>query len=460
VRQVLESVVCTVGARTPFQRAAATCYDQPLIGGAEAPAAVIVEAASYGLSERQERELSACIAGGTSVTGRRYDARFAIGRSFFYPRGGELGELSRIIRSDRRYLTHDGWHQSDVLLVPFWRDGTILGHISADDPSDGRRPNESTLVFLEEIAAAAALSLRDAYSLERLTETHQLFRFLAESGVTGVIVVQDGNISYTNDRAAEILGFGHMELAELTPWWNFLHPDDRPFAWRCADDPHYASRTIRAIRKDGRTIWLSAYGLRMEYQQSDAVAYQFYDVTERVETEMQLKERALRDPLTGLRNRAYFDDTIHLEVARSQRYKRPFTLMIADLHGFKRINDTLGHREGDRILCAVARIFRNQLRDSDWIVRYGGDEFLFVLPETGSELATLVERMKARVAEWSEGNVSHDVSVSVDFGWSMWSPDAPQPVETLIEAADMHMYERKRRNAIELGRPLADSPSM
>lgn len=450
VRQVLENVVRTVGARTPFQRAAATCYDPPLVAGGALPSAAIAEAAAYGLSDKQEQVLRASIRDSTRVTGERYDAGFAIGRSFYYPGGGELGRSSSIIRSERGYLTHDGWHQADVLLVPFWRDGTILGHVSVDDPRDGRKPSSSTLVFLEEIAAVAALSLQDACSLERLTETHQLFRFLAESGVTGVIVVQNNRISYANDRAAEMLGFEHLELAELTPWWGFFHPDDRPFAWRCAEDRQYASRTVRAIRKDGRTIWLSAFGHRMEYQQSEAVACQFYDVTERVETEIQLKEKALRDTLTGLRNRAYFDDTIHLEVARSKRYKRPFTLMIADLRGFKKINDSLGHQEGDRILCAVAQIFRNQLRDSDWIVRYGGDEFLFVLPETGSELATLVKRMQTTVVDWGKSNVSSDVCVAVDFGWSMWSPDVPQSVESLLEAADAHMYQRKRRSAVNL----------
>jgi len=455
VQNVLRNVSQTITLRGPFQRALASCYDPPLTPGAGSLSSVVVAAASSGLSPDASRVVSECLRDGVTIHGDRYDPAFRIGRSFYHPKGGALRGTAGLIRSERSYLSADGWDQEDLLLVPFWNDGQIIGQVSVDDPSDGRKPRESTLAFLEEIAAVAALALRDATSLEKLTETHRLFRFLAESGVTGVVVIQNDRMAYTNEMAAEILGFEQSELERLTPWWGFLHPDDRPFAWRCTVDPQYASRIVRAIRKDGRTIWLSAYGHAMEYRGAEAVACQFYDVTERVEIEQQLKERALRDPLTGLRNRAYFDDTIHVELARSQRYKRPFALMMADLRGFKRINDTLGHQEGDRILCAMARIFREQLRDSDWIVRFGGDEFLFVLPETGAQLTSLVERIHARVAEWRKENVSPGVDVAVDFGWSMWSPDAPQTVAELLEAADMRMYEHKRGNAGDPSRPVS-----
>jgi len=95
----------------------------------------------------------------------------------------------------------------------------------------------------------------------------------------------------------------------------------------------------------------------------------------------------------------------------------------------------------------LAGIFREQLRDSDWIVRFGGDEFLFVLPETGDPLSALVERIRSCIAEWRAANVTSAVDVGVDFGWSMWSPDVPRTVSQLLEEADAHMYERKRGNA-------------
>ncbi len=444
VQNVLEGVVQTAVTRTPFRRALATCFEQAVTAGSSIPTSKILSIAAAGISTESIDELRREVEHGVRVSGERYATGNILGRSFFYPEGTGLSHSSMIVPSTRRFLILHGWTPSDILLVPFRINGKIIGQISVDDPKNGLRPQPSALVFLEEIASVAARSLQDACHLERLTEAHRLFQFLADSGVTGVLVVQDGQIVYSNDQASEILGFSGEELARMSPWWSYLHPDDRPFAWRCIEAPQYANRTIRAIRKDGREIWLSAYAHHMEYEHEAAVACQFYDISDRISTENQLKEKAMRDPLTSLRNRAYFNDAIQLELSRSRRYKRPFTLMMADLRGFKVINDTLGHQEGDRILIGVACVLRDQLRDSDWIVRYGGDEFLFVLPETESELAKLVDRLETSVSDWGRKNVPSNIAISVDFGWAMWSPDDSRTISELIQEADSHLYEQKR----------------
>jgi len=412
--------------------------------GSPTPTSEILSIAGAGVEAESMDELRQAVENGVRVGGERYADCRATSRSFFYPEGAGLSQSPMIVPSTRRFLALQGWTQTDILLVPFWLNGGIIGQISVDDPKNGLRPQPSTLMFLEDIASVAARSLQDACHLERLTEIHRLFQFLADSGVTGVLVVQDNKVVYSNDQAGEILGFSEDELACMSPWWSFLHPDDRPFAWRCIEAPQYASRTVRALRKDGREIWLSAYAHHMEYNQEAAVACQFYDITDRISTENQLKEKAMRDPLTGLRNRAYFNDTIQLELSRSRRYKRTFTLMMADLRGFKVINDTLGHQEGDRILIGIAGVLSDQLRDSDWIVRYGGDEFLLVLPETESELAALVDRLETSVSDWGRENAPPNIEVEADFGWAMWTPDDSRTILELIQAADVHLYEQKR----------------
>ncbi len=444
VQTVLEGVVQTIVTRTPFRRVLAACFERSVIADSSVPTSKILSIAAAGISSESLYELRQAVEQGVGVSGERYATSNALGRSFFYPEGSGLSHSSTIVPSTCRFLTLTGWEQADILLVPFWINGEIIGQISVDDPKNGLRPQPSALMFLEEIATLAALSLQDACHLEKLTETHRLFQFLANSGVTGVLVVQDRRIVYSNDQASEVLGFSGDDLACMSPWWSFLHPDDRPFAWRCIEVPQYDSHTIRAIRKDGREIWLSAYAHHMEYKHEAAVACQFYDISDRISTENQLKEKAMRDPLTGLRNRAYFNDAIQLELSRSRRYKRHFTLMMADLRGFKIINDTLGHQEGDRILIGIAGVLRDQLRDSDWIVRYGGDEFLFVLPETGDELATLVNRLETSVADWGHKNTPPGIEVAVDFGWSMWGPDDSRTISELIQAADSQLYETKR----------------
>ncbi len=448
VRQILEDVAEGVRRRTPFRRCLVTCYETPLIPRLAEPESKIAEYACLGLSGRQEREFLAFLAEGGTVSGLRYQPPYRIGDCYFYPRGEGLPQHDMWIPTTRRYVGFGTWQADDALLVPFWRNGHIVGQISLDDPRDGVRPRSATLQLLEQVASVAALALEDAAELEEMTERHQLFHLLTDCGLLGVLAIRNENerITYANEQALTILGYDEEEILNLLPWWQVLHADDRPFAWACRSQPPFVSKTIRAIRRDGRVIWLSACAHPLQVQDGEGLALQFVDMTDRVRTEELLKEKALRDPLTGFRNRGYFEDAIQTEIKRSLRYRRPFTLMMADLAGFKRVNDTLGHQEGDRVLAGIADVIRTQLRESDWVVRYGGDEFLLTLPETGPDVQTLVERLQASVEAWSREHVV-DVEVGVDLGWSTWHPDNPQPVEQLLQEADERLYEMKRAQA-------------
>jgi len=445
-QQVLENVVDGVAKKTPFQRVLATCYDSLIEPDTRSSTTTILGFAARGLSDAAQQVVGGIVRAGTPVYGARYQERYRLGNSYFFPGGEGLGGTSPAIPSSRRFLNQGGWDHRDALLVPFWLDQRILGQISVDDPRDGKRPDSANLALLEEKASVAALALWDACSLDELNETDRLFQFLATSGITGLVVVQDERIRYVNDRAEALLGYDKPSLRSLAPWWNFLHPDDRPYAWHGVRSEGSRPQTIRAVRRDGRVVWFSVCAHEMLYRGEQATAIQFYDVTDRIETEAQLKDKALRDPLTGLRNRAYFDETIHLEIFRCRRYKRSFTLMIADLRSFKTINDTLGHQEGDRILAGVAQLMRNELRESDWIVRYGGDEFLLVLPETGQDMESLVRRLQSGIAAWAKANVQAALPFGVDFGWSTWSPDSPLPIKDLLKSADDMLYAAKREN--------------
>lgn len=441
IRQVLESVAEAVYTGSPYRRAVVSLYEHPLSPSSRATSHVI-EYAARGLIPEDERELLLFLANGGLVSGEKLQPRFRMGRSYYIPAGSAPRSVSPWIPSRRRFMRLGGWQADDLLLVPLEVDGLVIGQISVDDPRDGARPTSAGLYRLEEMASMAAIALREAAHLERLTDQHKLFSFLMENVCSGLAVIQSTRFCYVNDRASEVLGYSASELLAMEPWWQLVHPEDRPACVKEGAALINKAATVRGICKDGGVRWLWLEGQPMDYHHREAVLLNVLDVSDRVETERLLQEKALHDPLTGLFNRYYFDDTIQGELSRSKRYKRPFTLMLGDVAGFKAVNDRLGHQEGDRVLRELAHVLRDQLRESDWAIRYGGDEFLMVLPETGTRVEALVERLQAAVKKWASGRVA-DIPLSIDLGWATWTPECDLSVPRLLEIADARLYEAK-----------------
>jgi len=165
----------------------------------------------------------------------------------------------------------------------------------------------------------------------------------------------------------------------------------------------------------------------------------------RLRLQAQLVEQARHDALTGVFNRHYFNERIAQEVLRASRYNHPIGLLMIDVDRFKEINDSYGHQTGDMVLREIAAVLRETVRASDMIVRYGGDEFLVVLIETGEDS----EQAATRIRHAVRGNQrllrisGFDVTVSV--GSIFWHPDANCPIEEALAQADARMYEDKRR---------------
>lgn len=157
----------------------------------------------------------------------------------------------------------------------------------------------------------------------------------------------------------------------------------------------------------------------------------------------QIQQLARHDPLTGVANRLRFDERASEIMALSRRSERPFTLLNLDLNGFKRINDEHGHAAGDALLVHVAQQLQDSLRETDFLARVGGDEFLVILPETapGAALNAVVDRIHRAVARPLLFGAS-SLHVGTSVGIASY-PDDGDTLDALVSAADHSMYAGK-----------------
>jgi diguanylate cyclase (GGDEF)-like protein/putative nucleotidyltransferase with HDIG domain len=154
-------------------------------------------------------------------------------------------------------------------------------------------------------------------------------------------------------------------------------------------------------------------------------------------------DQAITDGLTGLKTHRYFREALDAEWRRSARASRPFSVIMMDLDGFKRVNDQGGHLEGDRVLAAVATLLDARSRQSNVVARYGGDEFAILMPETNTEQAeVLAERLRAAL-EASHFLHAHGVTASIGIATF---PDHGPTQEEILRVADSGMYLAKHCN--------------
>jgi len=157
-----------------------------------------------------------------------------------------------------------------------------------------------------------------------------------------------------------------------------------------------------------------------------------------------LREQAIRDPLTGLFNRRFLEETMSRDVYRAQRRNSPLCVVMLDLDDFKRFNDTFGHDAGDALLRELGQVLREKLRKSDISCRYGGDEFVLVLPD--SSLADTQKRVEEICALVKEMQVRHGGpllgTMTVSAGIAQAGVHGSNPGE-LLRAADKALYVAK-----------------
>ena len=168
------------------------------------------------------------------------------------------------------------------------------------------------------------------------------------------------------------------------------------------------------------------------------------------------REEALRlsrfDALTGMYSRLYFLEEVEQEILRAARSRRPFALLMLDLDGLKAANDRFGHESGDQLLRAVADVVRGDIRSTDVAARYGGDEFVLVLPETDLAGAMLVaDKLRVDISRLALPHNGNLIRTSVSIGLVTF-PDEGRTSAELLRRADLAMYEAKRRGRDQIVR--------
>ena len=165
------------------------------------------------------------------------------------------------------------------------------------------------------------------------------------------------------------------------------------------------------------------------------------DITERKRAEEALAEQAIRDSLTGLHNRRYFDSRIEEEISRADRNKQVLAILLCDLDHFKAINDTQGHHAGDEVLKAVAKNIQDSTRGVDLVFRWGGDEIVVVLSNANREgILITAERIRSGIQKISERD---RLNLDLSIGVSLY-PEHGRSVDALIRLADRALYIAKQ----------------
>lgn len=265
------------------------------------------------------------------------------------------------------------------------------------------------------------------------------------SGDPVLITDPQGTITYVNAAFEELMGYSRSDVLGENPRCFKSGRQDSAF-YRGMWEALERGKTFRGEfvnrRRDGTLIHLEQTITPVLDDHGEISHYVALgkDVTDRVRMEDEIRRVAHTDWLTGVANRLSVGTTLEAEVERSHRYGRPLSLIMFDLDHFKAVNDRYGHEAGDEVLKALARTVTTELRDADTLGRWGGEEFLIVVPETRLIGATaLAEKLREAVAGMSVPGVP---LVTASFGVAeLASGDS---AKLLARRADEAMYQAKQ----------------
>jgi diguanylate cyclase (GGDEF)-like protein/PAS domain S-box-containing protein len=316
-----------------------------------------------------------------------------------------------------------------------------------------------TTIMLEELVRQRTEELQTALrENERITsalrESEARFRGLVNQSLAGIAIIEDGRFTYANSRLSEMYGYSAEEMMRLGPVETTARVDrdlvQAQMRRRLSGEIDHLSYVFRALRKNGVMIEVECHSSVMDVSGQPILINLMIDITERARAEReiralqdQLREQAIRDPLTGLYNRIPLNEFFDRELSLAERRRKPVSAVMVDVDHFKTVNDSFGHLAGDKTLKDLSNLIRGSFRTSDICCRYGGEEFLIVLPDsTSDDACQRAEGMRKKLENTEIEYDSARFHVTATFGVAMY-PEHACTREALIAAADKALYEGK-----------------
>jgi diguanylate cyclase (GGDEF)-like protein/PAS domain S-box-containing protein len=328
-----------------------------------------------------------------------------------------------------------------------------------------------TGIMLEDLVQHRTEELEEAFreneKIHRdLRESEARFRGVVSQSLVGIAIIEGGRCTYANPKLAQMFGYSVEEIQRMTLTDVATARDSPSIAEqirrRLGGQEDRAEFVFKGLRKDGVLIDIEAHSSVMQMGGKSVLISLMIDITERIRVEReiqalqdQLREQAIRDPLTGLYNRLPLNEFFDRELRMAQRRRRPISTVLVDLDHFKTVNDTYGHQAGDEVLRVLGDLIRQSYRASDIPCRYGGDEFLILVPDMALELAC--ERTEHLRKALEETSIVHGTSlthITASFGVATF-PQHGDTRDALIAAADRALYTAKNcgRNQVKCYSP-------
>lgn len=316
------------------------------------------------------------------------------------------------------------------------------------------------------LLSISILTIKDDLTAQNLLEAQQeIIKYnnrieeIIKSSPFPIIIsrLSDDKIILANNNAVKLFGIVPNEIERYKLKDFFADSENRQLLnERLEQERDVQDFEILVKTPTGDTpFWLLASANIIDYNYDVALYSAFQDITSRKNREVLLKNQAIRDPLTSLYNRRYFEEEVFKRIMDAKAKNLPYSVLMVDADHFKRVNDTYGHKVGDKVLIELAATCERALRDKDIVARYGGEEFVIFLAEVNSAKAKVVaDRLRETISQIVVySDEGQEVRFTVSIGIS--SGDISDNIDTLIKTSDEALYRAKEggRNRVEVFTP-------